>query len=338
MPALPFENHPPGHPVDTFVRENVAAAERAAKLRELVGRVDVAAAGDDLGNVVIGLRQTIAELADLDKHYLRKEGLVFPLLESYGITGPSTVMWGQDDDVREKIMEADRALAAENLDRQQLLRIAEITIDSVVQEVERMIRREEEQLLPMALNTFTETDWGEVWRGSPRYGWCLVEPATGYEPPPPAEDSAAAAAEARPVVFDTGCLTADQLRALFPTMPLDFSFVDADDRVRFYSLGPEPIFVRTKTDLGRPVQQCHPAEFVPKVNRILADLRAGRHDVVESWIDHKGRFVHIRYLAVRNEQGQYLGCLEMVQDLTPMRELTGQCRLKQYDDSDAESS
>ncbi len=118
------------------------------------------------------------------------------------------------------------------------------------------------------------------------------------------------------------------LPAILNTLPIELSFVDAEDRVRYFSHENLPkIFGRTRGAIGMPVQQCHPQKSVHKVNAILADFKAGRRKVAEFWIDLQGRMVHIRYWAVRAQDGKYMGCLETVQDVTEIRKLTGQRRL-----------
>ena len=133
------------------------------------------------------------------------------------------------------------------------------------------------------------------------------------------------------VVLPTGALSLEQLKAVFATLPVDLTFVDADDRVRFFSEGQNRVFARPKAIIGRKVQHCHPPRSVDVVERILADFRSGRQDVAEFWIDFKGRFVHIRYFALRDETGGYLGTLEVTQDLTRERALSGERRLLEYE-------
>ena len=133
------------------------------------------------------------------------------------------------------------------------------------------------------------------------------------------------------LVFPTGSLGLDQLEAIFRTLPVDLTFVDADDRVRFFSEGPNRVFMRPKTVIGRKVQHCHPPGSVHVVEQIVGDFRAGRQNVAEFWIELHGKFVHIRYFAVRDEAGEYMGTLEVTQDLTKERALTGERRLVQYD-------
>jgi len=128
-----------------------------------------------------------------------------------------------------------------------------------------------------------------------------------------------------------GSLTLTQLNAIFSTLPVDLTFVDANDRVRFISEGPDRVFIRPKTIIGRKVQNCHPAESLDKVERILNDFRSGHQSVADFWLNFKGRFVFIRYFAIRDEHKNYLGTLEVTQDLTQERALEGERRLLEYD-------
>ena len=198
--------------------------------------------------------------------------------------------------------------------------------------VESMIYKEEQILLPMALGMFTEAEWGEIWSQSPEYGWCLVPPAQGWAPAPARlPEDAIQLPPAKAVQLPSGALALEQLLGLFNSLPVDLTFVDADDRVAFFSEGPERVFARSRAILGREVQNCHPPKSMATVERILADFKAGRQSVAEFWIQMGGKFVHIRYFAVRDEAGKYLGCLEVTQDLARLRALQGERRLLEYD-------
>ena len=130
------------------------------------------------------------------------------------------------------------------------------------------------------------------------------------------------------VALETGSLTFAELDAVLNTLPIDISFVDADDTVRYYN---EPaggrIFPRTKGVIGRRVQDCHPQKSVEKVEQILTDFRAGRRESAEFWIELKGRLTFIRYFPVRDHAGGYLGCLELTQDITEIKRIEGEKRL-----------
>ena len=119
----------------------------------------------------------------------------------------------------------------------------------------------------------------------------------------------------------------ETLEAIFDTLPVEITFVDDADTVRYYSKGDKRIFRRTPAVIGRKVQDCHPRESLDKVNQVVGDLKAGRGDVAEFWIDHKGRKIYIRYFAVRDKTGRYIGTLEVSQDITDIQKIEGQKRL-----------
>jgi len=129
------------------------------------------------------------------------------------------------------------------------------------------------------------------------------------------------------VEFETGALSVGELEALLNTMPVDIAFVDREDEVRYFSQGRGRIFKRTKAVIGLKVQNCHPKKSVHVVNRMLDDFKSGTRDVAEFWINLEGRLVYIRYFAVRGGKGEYVGCLEVTQDITDIQKITGEKRL-----------
>ncbi|MHC4340036.1 MAG: DUF438 domain-containing protein [Planctomycetota bacterium] len=300
-----------GHPVDTFRKENVALGERAAALRKALAQKDLSRG-----------RELHGELSSVEQHYARKENLLFPYLEKHGISGPSKVMWGKDDEVRGLLKKLGEAFDAG-------IEAVTAAAEPALRQLEEMIHKEEKILLPMSLQTLTEEEWGEIFAQSPEHGWCLVDPGEVYKPP---EIGRKEVAEAGAIVFPSGSVTKEQLSAIFATLPVDMTFIDADDRVRFFTEGKDRVFSRPRAIVGRLVQHCHPPSSVDVVERILADFQSGRQDSAEFWIELRGRFVHIRYFAVRDEERAYLGTLEVTQDLTNERRLAGERRLLQYDD------
>jgi len=323
---------PPGHPVDTFQRENRALEAAAAAARARIAQV---AGLPDSGTPAaerLGLLEALNPLMDVEKHYARKEHLVFTVLERHGNTGPSKVMWGKDDEVRNLLKGAQAALREETLCGAELKYLAANLFETALAAVESMIYKEEHILFPMALGLFTEAEWDEIWGQSQDYGWCLVAPAQGYAPAQASfPEAPLVLPAARAVQFPSGTLSFEQLLGLFNNLPVDLTFVDAQDRVAFFSEGPDRVFARSRAIIGRSVQNCHPPKSMATVERILADFKAGRQGVSEFWIEMGGKFVHIRYFAVRDEAGGYLGTLEVTQDLTRLRALQGERRLLQYD-------
>jgi hypothetical protein len=323
----------PGHPVDTFLQENRALREAAGRMRTAMQAVATLPDTARPNGELMPWRQAYNDLMDVEKHYLRKEHLLFSCLERHGITGPSKVMWGKDDEVRARLKGLGEALAVEGADAAEWKIVIETVAEPALAALEEMSYKEEKILLPMSLTALTEDEWGEIWRQSPEYGWCLVEPREDYQPPTSSDpERVATLASNESLLFPTGFLTPEQLRGLFAALPLDLTFVDADDRVRYFSEGPDRVFARSKAILGRKVQHCHPPKSVHIVEQILDDFKSGQQSVAEFWIPFHERFVHIRYFAVRNAAGKYLGTLEVTQDLTKLRAITGERRLLQYDD------
>ena len=324
---------PAGHPVDTFQRENRALEAAAASARALLPTVAGLSDSGAFPEERLALLEALSPLMDVEKHYSRKEHLVFTILERHGNTGPSKVMWGKDDEVRGLLKGAQAALREESLCGAELKIVAATMLVPALDALESMIYKEETILFPMALHVFTQDEWGEIWAQSPDYGWCLVTPAEGYRPAGAVvPQDALQLPAAKAVQFPSGTLSFEQLLGIFNALPVDLTFVDAQDRVGFFSEGPERVFARSRAIIGRDVQNCHPPKSMAIVEKILGDFRAGRQTVAEFWIQMGGKFVHIRYFAVRNEAGAYLGTLEVTQELTRLRALSGERRLLQYDE------
>ncbi len=317
----------PGHPVDTFRQENKAIQAQLAGLTKLLAHVE-SPEGQGRAELVNQLRQCFMALSDVDKHYNRKENLLFPFLEKHGITGPSRVMWGKDDEVRNLLKGANQVLCeVENAETEELKAIAELVLKPACAAVDEMIYKEEQILLPMSLDTLSDDEWHQIYNQTIQFGYCLYEPTDLWEA---GERAKEADQQGHNIQLPTGGFSVTELTALLNALPFEVTFVDSDDRVRFFNQGKEKIFARGKAVLGRKVQLCHPPKSVHMVQQILDDFRAGRADSAPFWINFKGRFVHIEYFAVRDPEGNYLGTLEVTQDLTEKKNLEGEQRLVQY--------
>ncbi|MDP6698862.1 MAG: DUF438 domain-containing protein [Candidatus Latescibacteria bacterium] len=328
----PAEPIAAGHPVDTFQRENEAVRQVVEAFRTVCGDLADKPEEESLAEAELAsLRRLYGELMDLEKHYARKEHLLFPILERHGIEGPSQVMWGKDDEVREALAGLGEVLAEVGVAVGEWHIVREAVVEPTLQAIEEMVRKEENILLPMARNALTEAEWGEIWAQSAEIGYCLVEPGEEYAPAAGATEADQNKGQNGKLVQPTGALTHEQLAGIFRALPVDLTFVDAEDRVRYFTKGAERIFSRSTAILGRKVQHCHPPSSVGTVERILSDFRSGRQDACSFWINLKGRFVYIRYFAVCDEAGQYMGTLEVTQDLTGERALEGERRLLEYE-------
>ena len=323
---------PPGHPARVMSEENRALEWELEAMAKLFAELADQPRDEPAGDLVHEIRKRFNGLMDVEKHYLRKEHLLFPFLEKHGITGPPTVMWGKHDQAREMLKAAGEALAAaaeSDATAGELLAAIDLTLKPALGEIAGMVDKEEQILIPMCLDTLGDEEWFAVAEGSDEIGWCLVVPEARWAPEGLEPSDPQAARDDR-IRLATGTFTPQQLEAVLNSIPFDVTFVDHEDTVRYFSHGRERIFARTKAILGRQVQYCHPPKSVDTVQRILDDFHAGREDHARFWIQMGGRFVCIEYFALKDDDGGYLGCLEVSQDLTAKRALEGEQRLLNY--------
>jgi DUF438 domain-containing protein len=324
----------PGHPIHTFRAENEAAARVLDALQEALEALKAAPGEAQLAQA----RERLRELREYERHYLRKENILFPYLERHGFTGPSSVMWAIHDDVRAGWKALDGLLAIDPGDDRPAFsaRLDEV-FEPLSTAIREMFYKEENILFPTALEKLSEDEWVAIRAQEPDVGTCYVEAGAQWAPetvsleaaPPPVETEVETEGLLQ---LDTGALTVQEIRRLLNHLPVEISYVDKDDRVRFFSQTEERIFPRSPAVIGRQVQKCHPPASLHRVQRILDDFRAGRRNEAEFWIQMEpagagGRFIHIRYFAVRDERGEYQGTLEVVQDVTHIRALAGEQRL-----------
>ncbi len=319
----------PGHPIHTFFQENRALEDLMTKeIRPRLEALKSAASREDQEKVVLELLEKYNLLTDIDKHYSRKENLVFPYLEKYGITAPPKVMWGVDDEIRDGIKDVIKTLKNYNEGtRKDIIN----KIEQNLEQIQEMIYKEEKILFPMAANNLTEDEWYAIYQESDEIGFCLVAPDAKWEPQninvTEKADVVADPHTRGSIKFETGILTPKQIELIFNHLPFDITFVDKDDIVKYFSAGPERIFTRTKAVIGRSVQNCHPPASVHIVEKLVQDFKDGKKDVEEFWINMGGKMIHIRYFAVRDENGEFIGTLEVTQDITKIKELEGEKRL-----------
>ncbi len=324
----------PGHPIFTFKQENRALERLIRKhirpaLEELKGKEAKTDKEEADGKLLEGM----TKLWEIDKHYLRKENLLFPYMEQYGITAPPKVMWGVDDEIRAAVKEVLQVLREKGAEEGStnkaiLLEKAEAAIGRV----EEMIFKEENILFPMVLETLAEDEWLKIAAESGEIGYCLYEPRQVWKPVKTNVEEKEREQGIKPagngyLNFESGLMTKDEIEAVFNTLPVDITFVDKDGTVKFFTQGKDRIFPRTKAVIGRQVSNCHPPASVHIVEKIVEDLRTGRKDFEDFWIKMKDRYVLIRYFAVRDKDGNFLGTLEFTQDIAPIQAITGEKRL-----------
>lgn len=318
----------PGHPVHTLARDNQAIVAAVTAYRDAIASFPKGTAKLAPADAA-AWRAAHKRLARVEGHYLRKEYLIFPFLEKAGIAGPPKVMWKVHDEIREHLKAAgEAAAAASEAAGDDLALILDAVLVPMLAEIEAMTDKEQQFFFPMVAEHLSEADWGAVQAQWGEFPPALVEPEGEWRPRPAAAPERTADVPLDDAVrLPSGHLTLRQLTAMLDALPLDITFVDAGDRVAYFSEGRDRVFARNRAIIGRRVQDCHPPSSVHVVQKILDEMRAGTREVAEFWINLGARFVHIRYFAVRDAGGAYLGCLEATQDVTAIRALEGERRL-----------
>ena len=311
----------PGHPVNTFKQENVV-------IKSLVNDYllpNLKKWEKDYSEQTLSkIKQALSDLATIGKHYARKETSFFPLMTKYGITAPPQVMWGVDDKIRRLIKEANNVVNENDVDPAKLRKI----IDEVSHEVLEMIFKEEEIMVPMIDEVASPADWGNVKDEEKQIGYTLINPPMNWKPkeePKTVGPLSVDHLSSLFINFKEGALNLEQLSAILDLLPFALTFVDKNDKVAYFG-GGAALFPHSKNAIGNSVFSCHTPESKPIVEKIFQDLHSGKKKVVTYWFKPKmlGRMLYLRYYAVHNKDGKYLGCLEVAEDITDIQKLSGQ--------------
>jgi hypothetical protein len=325
---------PEGHPVDVFTKENRELLKVIDKAQMLFGTLN-SVNEEDFKEFSLKILSCFNDLTDVDKHYKRKEYLVFPFLEKYEVTGPPKVMWGKHDEIREQLKGCIEILRNAELTKSDLEEADEILFAPVLKALADMTKKEEEILFPMCMDKLTTDDWWQIHRQTLDFGFTLYDPVVEWKPLGIREDGpemAGVLSGSQTVQLPSGSFTAGEIMAILNTVPVDMTFVDRNDKVKYFTQGSERIFMRNRSIINRDVRLCHPPGSVHIIEKILEDFKSGRTSRAPFWIQRQGRFIHIEYFALRDENGQYLGTLEVSQDLTNARTLEGEKRILSYTD------
>ncbi|SHI06323.1 DUF438 domain-containing protein [Clostridium magnum] len=322
-------HHPdkaPGHPIHTFKLENEAVRKY---IYENIKKNQEELKESDTKDNRYKLIENFNILWDLDKHYSRKENLLFPYLEKYEITAPPKVMWGVDDEIREDIKNVKTMLQDDLQSKEDIIS----KIDQVTNKVLEMIFKEENILFPLSLDTLTEDEWFIIESDSDSIGYCITGPAGKWKPvradvESKEEHEKLANEDSEGYIkFNTGILKAKEISAIFDHLPVDITFVDKDGVVKYFSNSKERIFVRTKAVVGRKVQNCHPPASMHVVEQVVEELKSGKKEHEDFWIKMGDMYILIRYFAVKDENGEFLGILEVSQNIKSIQEIEGEKRL-----------
>lgn len=295
------------HPISIYLKENILIKELLEKLQN----TDVNSDFETFFNL-------FNNLCEVEKHYLRKENQLFPFIEKYGWDTTSQYMWTFHDQIREELKNIRIKLQEKTFDNILML------FNDLVENMHHMILLEETTLFPNALESLNKNDWKEVSLGDEEIG-TMIE--VSYVHPKDDVKKRKIDIKDDAIHYDEGYLTPSQINLIFKHLPVDITYVDENDKVTFYNNGDERIFPRSPGIIGREVRFCHPPKSVDTVLKILDEFKAGTKDSAQFWINFKGKFIHIRFFAIRDEYKNYKGVMEITQDVTDIRNLEGERRL-----------
>jgi DUF438 domain-containing protein len=323
---------PENHPADVFLKENKELVKVTGQLNIVFGELAQLKEVKKIPELFLKMKALFNALMDVDKHYRRKENLLFPYLENYGITGPPTVMWGKHDETRELLKAAIEALNESSaIALEEITALIDLVFKPATAAVEDMTMKEEEILFPMCMDKLTDIEWFEIQEQTLEIGFCLYDPQKEWKPEGIELTKKEVEADDELIQLPSGSFTKTELQAILNALPIDMTFVDKNEKVKYFSQSEERIFDRNRAILNRDVKLCHPPSSVGIVEQILENFKSGKESKVPFWIQMGEKFIHIEYIALKDEKGNFLGTLEVSQDLTEKRKLQGDQRLLSYD-------
>ncbi|MBQ5502516.1 MAG: PAS domain-containing protein [Selenomonas sp.] len=307
---------PAGHPVSLLRAEN-------AGLGAVLDSIAAQLSGRGVPDAAIVIK-ALQDFNGVRAHYAKKEELLMAQLYKYGVTGPSQVMWDEDDEIKKELGTLTRAV----MDDADNVLIYKGRIAALVEKARGMMAKEEKILFPLCLRFFTAEEWKKIYRDFPEMGMAFVEkPAKWEEGENWAADELAKVKGqdilAGKILLPTGELTVKQLSALLSLLPLDLTFIDAEEKLRFF-INEGRVFPRPLAALGRDVAECHPPHIVPVVRNLVADFKAKKRSSLEVARYIMGKPILVKYMAVYDDDGEYLGTLEAVQNCEHILEKFGQ--------------
>ena len=352
------EELPKGHPIRTYIEENDA-------IKKLIKEIEIKTKKYNIDKKFIKNEwlEIYDKLYQFNTHLSRKQHQLFSMLEKKGFDRPSRIMWTFDNAVRDNINSTIRMLNEENVDEKAFFEQQSIAIELTLD----IMDKEEQILYPTSLKLISEEEFRKMRKGDDEIGYCLIERPTEFYFVDKEEETikekiienkaenmsgnnfmtdlagllqkygmtgnkeeSKSDENLETKIFDVkqGKLTLEQINLIFQHMPVDLSYVDENDLVKFYSDTKHRVFPRSAGVIGRNVKNCHPAESVDSVMEIIDNFRNGKQDEIDFWIQTpKGDFIYIYYVAVRDEKGKFRGVLEMMQNATKIRSLTGQRKI-----------
>ena len=311
------------HFLSYMMLENRGVEKIIEEMRIVVKAVFSKSVNDEKELAIKCLR-LINELKSYELHYIKKENILFPIIErTFSEYRCLQLMWSFHDDFRRTLQRIVELLTHEPIKKDLLNK----ELGRLFFVVLPVIFREEHIVYPVAYRTIPESAWQEMLVQAHETGWCYINPTQKSEVKKTAKSIASGMTD-----LDTGALKREQIIQLFENLPVDITFVDEEDTVCYFSGGRHRIFPRSNAIIGRKVQNCHPPESVHIVNQIVEAFRNGSKNEANFWINMKGKFIYIRYIALRSSTGEYKGTIEVSQDITDIRSLEGERRLLSWEE------
>ena len=325
-------NLKPSQPISILMEEHKIMLQLAEKLTSVANKLlkvtDMRYVTEEIHQV----EHLAEDFTDSEKHYVREENVLFPMVEKHGITEPPAIMWMEHDQIRALKKQLHKLIA--DLNPASFANFKELlweTAKSLSTMLQNHFYKENNILFPAAMSVITEAEWVEVRKEFDEIGYCCFTPPELTVTQPEKVEVKAPVVEGM-LQFETGNLSKEQLEALLNALPVDITFVDANDTVQYFNKPEKRFFVRTKAVIGRKVALCHPEKSLHIVSRIVESFKTGKKNHAEFWINLNNRLIHIRFFAVRDTSGKYLGTMEVVQDVTGIKKLEGERRLLDWTD------
>ena len=328
---------PEWHPIHILVKEHEFLQEAVVNFKSLVDKIYKKKNLVNALPLIIKIQEYIDKFDNIELYFQKEENALFPILEKHNIEKPPMVMWKEHDIFREL---KDKKEEDFESFKEKLWKISVGMVDLILNH----IHKEHFVLFPSALQTLDNNEWKLIREEFDKIGYCCYEPK-----PYPQENKNTnedddisiekindlikkylEKSSSNEIKFPSGVLTKKQLLSMLNALPVDITFVDENDEVKYFNETKDRIFVRSRTIIGRKVQNCHPEKSIEIVNRILNDFKTGKRDKADFWLKLGEKYIFIQYFAVRDEKGKYIGTLEVTQDIAPIQKISGEKRI--YDD------
>ena len=318
---------PLGHPIHILMEEHKIILKFADDLKSVALNIE----NKDF-SFIKGQKEKLKQIEENFKsstsHYVREENVLFPYLEKHGITQPPAMMWMEHDKIREIEKNIYELIDThEEMDSGRFVKDLKELAIVLAETLSNHFYKENNILFPTGLKVIADNEWKDIRKEFDDLSYCPFNPDAAKKTTEKIEKPTSKPMIEGMISFETGNLGYEEIETIFNTLPLDLTFIDKEDIVRYFSQTKDKIFPRTKAVIGLKVQQCHPKKSLHVVNQILDDFKNGSRDVAEFWISLNNRLIYIQYFPVRSKNGDYLGCLEVTQDITNIKSIEGEKRL-----------